>query len=180
MKMKFDYPTNKCIMLCNGNDMIDIDDAVCMEPFIEQLPRTFLLRWNPAISSFKWADYCRCVKTWPDGFCMDWSVHEWKKAREGDRYYMLRVGEGGIGLMFHGEFLSPPYEGEDWAGRGIPRHYVDINCQEAVRPGHQPHVTTAMLQDALPEVDWNKGHSGVLLSLAQAKVFDKLWNNLAL
>lgn len=176
--MKFEYPTNRLMMLYNDNGMIDIDDAVRLKPFDEEETRTFLLRWNPAISSFTWREYCRCVESWPDGFCMGWSIFEWRKAREGDRYYMLRVGEGDTGLMFRGEFLSPPYEDEDWAGRGIPRHYVDINCLEPVSPDSKPHVTTAMLQEAMPEVEWNKGHSGVLLSLAQAKTLDRLWNAL--
>lgn len=67
---------------------------------------TFLLLWNPAISSYT-IDHCDeefDFKEAPLGDFIDdeqyfswdlnWSVREWEKARKGDRFFMLRVGEG--------------------------------------------------------------------------------------
>ena len=66
---------------------------------------TFLLLWNPAISSytidrceeefdFKEAtlgDFIDDEQYFP--WDLNWSVWEWDKARKGDRFFMLRVGE---------------------------------------------------------------------------------------
>ena len=130
--------------------------------------KTYLLRWNPAISSFKMEAYKEARETYPGGFGMDWSIHEWEEAKEGDLYYMLRVGEGNTGICFYGEFTSNPYVGGDWAGKGKIRHYVDINCDDAVDPDGRPLATTEELQKAIPEIDWQKGHSGQLLTEEQA------------
>ncbi len=88
---------------------------------------------------------------------------------------MLRVGEGNTGIVFHGEFLSDPYEGGDWAGRGKKRHYVDINCMDAADPDKRPLATVEELQKAIPEIDWVKGHSGQLLTEEQAEKLDGLF-----
>ena len=107
---------------------------------------------------------------------MDWSVYEWEDAHKGDRYYMLRVGEGNTGIVFHGEFLSDPYEGGVWAGNGKNRHYVDICCLDAVDPDNRPLITLEELQNAIPEIDWVKDHSGQLLTKEEGDILDELFN----
>ena len=140
-------------------------------------PKTYLLRWNPAISSFTMDRYRNAIDEYPEGFCMDWSIYEWEEAHKGDRYYMVRVGEGNTGIVFLGQFLSEPYEGEDWAGKGKKRHYVDIECVFATDPEERPLLTIDELQAILPEIDWIKGHSGQLLTEEQAEKLDELWHN---
>ena len=148
-------------------------DEITDEPM--RTRKTYLLRWNPAISSFKIEAYKDAISKYPDGFCMDWSIHEWEEAKKGDLFYMLRVGEGNTGIVFHGEFISDPYVGGDWAGKGKVRHYVDIDCNDAVDPDGIPMATTAELEDIVPEIDWQKGHSGQLLTNEQAdKIYDIL------
>ncbi len=152
------------------NQFYELFDA---EPI--RSPKTYILRWNPGISSFKMENYRDALERFPGGFKIDWSIYEWKQARKGDRYYMLRVGEGNTGIVFHGEFLSDPYEGGDWAGRGKKRHYVDINCMDAADPDKRPLATVEELQKAIPEIDWVKGHSGQLLTEEQAEKLDGLF-----
>ena len=141
-------------------------EEITGEPMRER--KTYLLRWNPAISSFKMEAYKDALSTYPDGFGMDWSVYEWEEAQKGDRYYMLRVGEGNTGIVFYGEFTSDPYQGGDWAGKGKIRHYVDITCEDALDPELRPYATIEELEEAIPEIDWMKGHSGQLLTEEQA------------
>ena len=141
-------------------------EEITGEPMRER--KTYLLRWNPAISSFKMEAYKDALSTYPDGFGMDWSVYEWEEAQKGDRYYMLRVGEGNTGIVFSGEFTSDPYQGGDWAGKGKIRHYVDITCEDALDPELRPYATIEELEEAIPEIDWRKGHSGQLLTEEQA------------
>lgn len=131
-------------------------EEITGEPMRER--KTYLLRWNPAISSFKMEAYKDALSTYPDGFGMDWSIYEWEDAKKGDRYYMLRVGEGNTGIVFYGEFTSDPYQGGDWAGKGKVRHYVDITCDDALDPELRPYATIEDLEEAIPEIDWRKGH----------------------
>ena len=136
--------------------------------------KTYLLRWNPAISSFKMEAYKSALSEYPDGFGMDWSIHEWEEAKKGDQYYMLRVGEGNTGIVFYGEFTSDPYVGGDWAGKGKVRHYVDITCDDALDPDLRPYATIEELKKAIPEIDWQKGHSGQLLTDEQAEKIEQI------
>ena len=139
-------------------------------------PKTYLLRWNPTISSFKLEHYRKAMAERPDGFGFDWSVYEWEEAQEGDHYYMLRTGDDKPGIVFHGVFTSDPYEGDDWAGqKGKTRRYMDIDCYDCVPADEQSPITIEVLEKAIPNVDWRKGHSGELLSEEDAEKLDELW-----
>ncbi len=132
------------------------------------------MRWNPGISSSKIEDFRAAMKKWPNGFQGDWSIYEWEEADEGDEYYMVRVGEGPNGVVYHGTFLSEPYEGPDWAGTNKKRHYVDISIEDPCDPDH-PCITIEQLSNAIPEIEWGRGHSGQLLTEEQADKLHKLF-----
>lgn len=141
-------------------------------------PKTYLLRWNPAISSFKIDEYRRATIECPDGFCFNWSVYEWEEAHKGDRYYMLRTGDEKAGMVFCGYFTSEPYTGDDWAGKGMQRHYMDMACLECVHPDQKPPIGIETLEKAIPGIDWRRGHSGQLLSEEDARILDELWDGM--
>ena len=133
-------------------------------PMLEE-PRKYLMRWNPRISSFTEKDYEDCVENLVHGmFRMNWSINEWEEARRCDIFYMMRVGDDKAGLVFNGQFISDPYPADDWAGSTKRRMYVDMICSNPTEPGEKPLHSLEKLQEAIPEFDWSKGHSGVLLS----------------
>ena len=139
-------------------------------------PKTYLMRWNPAISSFTEKDYEECVENRVHGmFRMNWSIREWEEARRGDFFYMLRTGDEKAGVVFSGQFTSDPYPGDDWAGSSKRRMYVDMICMNPVEPGTKPSLSLETLQKEIPAFDWAKGHSGILLSDNMAKRLDKIW-----
>lgn len=139
-------------------------------------PKTYLMRWNPAISSFTEKDYEKCVENRMHGmFRMNWSIREWEEARRGDFFYMLRTGDDKAGIVFSGQFTSDPYPGDDWAGSSKRRMYVDMICMNPVEPGTKPSLSLERLQKEIPSSDWTKGHSGILLSDNMAKRLDKIW-----
>ena len=72
--------------------------------------------------------------------------------------------------MYHGTFLSDPYEGDDWAGTGRKRYYVDISVEDPCDPDH-PSITIDQMECAIPEIEWRYGHSGVLMTNEQAQKF---------
>lgn len=139
-------------------------------------PKTYLMRWNPAISSSTEKDYEKCVENRMHGmFRMNWSIREWEEARRGDFFYMLRTGDEKAGIVFSGQFTSDPYPGDDWAGSSKRRMYVDMICMNPVEPGTKPSLSLERLQKEIPSSDWTKGHSGILLSDNMAKRLDKIW-----
>ncbi len=137
--------------------------------------KTYLMRWNPAISSFTEKDYEECVENMVHGmFRMNWSIREWEEARRGDFFYMLRTGDDKAGVVFSGQFISDPYPGDDWAGSTKRRMYVDMICTNPVEPGAKPSLSLERLQKEIPAFDWVKGHSGALLSDDTVAKLDEL------
>lgn len=142
-------------------------------------PKTYLLRWNPTISSFKLDDYRDVLSKYPGEFSgMNWSVYEWEKAHKGDHYYMLRTGDDKAGIVFRGVFTSDPYPGEDWAGNGKQRYYMDMDCYDCVPADIQSPICIEELEKVVPGIDWRRGHSGELLSSEDTDRLNELWNNI--
>ncbi|MGN1248338.1 MAG: hypothetical protein ACI4UO_07090 [Paludibacteraceae bacterium] len=135
--------------------------------------KTYIMRWNPGISSAKIEDFRTAREKWTKGFQSNWSIYEWKEAKEGDEYYMIRVGEGPNGVVYMGHFLSNPYKGEDWAGDPNKiRHYVNISIEIHSDPD-EPMISIEQLEAVLPEIEWSGGHSGMLLTPKQAEILHK-------
>ena len=152
-------------------------DSFDVEPI--RSPKTYLLRWNPTISSFKLDDYRDVLSKYPGGFSgMNWSVYEWEKAHKGDHYYMLRTGDDKAGIVFRGVFTSDPYPGEDWAGNGKQMYYMDMDCYDCVPADVQSPICIEELEKVVPGIDWRRGHSGELLSSEDADRLNELWNNI--
>ena len=139
-------------------------------------PKTYLLRWNPSVSSFTEKDFEECVGNMVHGmFRMNWSIHEWEEARRGDWFYMMRTGDDKAGIVFCGQFVSDPYPADDWAGSTKRRMYVDLVCMNPVEPCAKPDVSLERLQKKMPAFEWAKGHSGVLLSDDVVAKLDEMW-----
>lgn len=137
---------------------------------------TFILKWNPAISSFKMDDCKRMCRDFPFGH-LNWSVWDFENANQYDDFYMLRVGEGNVGIVMKGTFASRPYRGSDWSGKGRTTYYCDLNISFIVDSETQPIITPQQLETAIPDFDWRAGHSGVALSATQASILDALFDS---
>lgn len=121
-----------------------------------------LMRWNPAISSYKLDVYHRNCADFPYGFRIDWSVWDYQEVHAGDYFVMMRVGDYNPGIVFYGNIVSEPYADEDWAGTDKKRYYVMMDCF-GFTPDDQPIISAEELQNEIPTIDWMHGHSGVLL-----------------
>ena len=94
----------------------------------------FILRRNPAISSYKMKDHLAVVShakklETPNGF--DWSVKEWQKLKAGDAFVLLQVGTDNDGVAMLGRFSSDPYEDKSWRKDGGKVHYADLEIFDA-------------------------------------------------
>ena len=140
----------------------------------EEKQNTFILFWNPAISSCKMSDYQKFLDDrWEP---MNWSVWDYRQAHIGDRFFMVRCGDGNTGICMSGTFDSKPFYDEDWSGQGRDVHYVDLDYDVAINPAYCPILTTAELQAAIPVFDWTGGHSGRLLDPKSAEKLEDMWN----
>lgn len=138
----------------------------------------FILMWNPAISSVTMEYHQYCIENF-DNEPFDWSVYEWEKAHKGDRFYLIRVGDGKTGVVMSGIFTSEPYIAGDWNEKRCSKqiHYMDMKPNFIVNPETTPIITTAQLQDAIPDFNWSKGHSGTLLTKTQAQKLERLFKD---
>lgn len=138
---------------------------------------TIILMWNPDFSSYT-LDQFRSELDNFDGEYFNWSVWDHENSHDGDKFYLVRVGNhGNTGVVMSGNFSSDPYEGEDWSGRKRPTFYQDMEPEVMIDSEKCPILTTAELMCAIPDFDWSGGHSGRVLTEEQAKRLDELWNS---
>ena len=150
---------------------------------------TFLLYWNPFFSSYKLdrflqdfnflegKDVLTDEDSWdrsPNFF--NWDVMEYKKAKRGDRFVFVKVGyDKPTGIVGVGKFTSDPYEDEDWSGQGRKIYYMDMRWESVVRPDSDKILKTETLIEAIPEINWAKGRSGVEVEPEIAEKIEALW-----
>ena len=137
--------------------------------------KTFILFWNPGISSYT-IERLREDLDAREHVC-NWSVWEHKKAHKGDRFFMVRCGEGKTGICMSGFFSSEPYQDEDWSGKGREVYYMDLRADIVIDPDILPILSTEILSQKIPSFDWSGGHSGRLLLAPKAKKLEKLWKD---
>lgn len=106
---------------------------------------------------------------------MNWSIWDYQRIKKGDVVYMLKVGEGPTGIIAKGKVKSQAYCSEDWSGKGRKTYYVDFEPTCLISPDCAPILRTSALQEAIPDFDWEGGHSGMLLTERQSTSMDELW-----
>lgn len=138
------------------------------------MKKTYILFWNPAISSYKLKDFQREMEDLDNAY-MNWSVWEYEKACAGDRFFMVRCGSGKTGICMSGYFSSDPYKDEDWSGKGRVTYYMNLEPDYMIHPDYLPILSTTDLVREVPGFDWNGGHSGRLLDAKLAEKLEAIW-----
>ena len=136
--------------------------------------KTYILFWNPAISSYKLDDFQEKLGELEYND-LNWAVWEHENASCGDRFFMVRCGEGKTGICMSGYFASDPYKGEDWSGKGRETYYVDLDPDVMIHPEYRAILTSEELSHTIPDFDWTGGHSGRLLEAGLAEQLEALW-----
>ena len=173
---------------CVLSERIDKDPLMNPKMVVKEAPfvpralirqqRTFIMRWNPEISSYKLVDFEHAMEDfYTEGFYYDWSIFDYKKVHIGDRFFMLKVGNGNTGIVMSGIIISLPYRDKDWSGKDRDTWYVRMLPDCMIHPNKSKMVSIQTLNSALPGVNWNEGHSGVLLNKEQTTKFNEIWHN---
>ena len=136
---------------------------------------TIILFWNPSISSYTIERLREDLSNY--AHVGNWSVWEHEKAHKGDRFFMVRCGEGKTGICMSGRFCSEPYKGEDWTGMGREVYYMDLMADVVIDPDACPILSTVELQSLIPDFKWDGGHSGRLLPAEDAEKLEDKWKD---
>ena len=138
---------------------------------------TFIMMWNPAVSSMKMPEFEKCIRHFFDLTDYNWSIYDYKKAKRGDRFFLVKCGEGNTGIVMSGFLGSKAYKDEDWRAENKREevYYVKLNMESIIHPDHAPILTTAELTEAIPQFDWSGGHSGRLLDKVSAGKLELMW-----
>ena len=156
-----------------------------MKPIIEikiekdRKQNTVILMLNPSISSYTMDRFVSDLFDMADGWPptdFNWSVWEHDKAKNGDKFFMVKVGPGTNGIVMSGEFTSDPYQDEGWSGKGRQVFCMDMEIKEMIHPGICPLLTSEELAREIPDFVWTGGHSGQLLTEEQAVKLQELWD----
>ncbi len=140
-----------------------------------------ILKWNPGFSSYTMFrflnDLEKCALANSGDVGMNWSIWDFDKVHVGDICYLLKVGYGQTGIVARGIITSESYRGEDWSWKNRPTRYCDFIFETMINPDAYPLLDSAELSKAIPDFDWNGGHSGVVLSEKQGEELEQLWQN---
>lgn len=141
---------------------------------------TVILKWNPSFSSHSMFHHLyniRVMNLEPQNAEFNWSVCDYEKIHKGDTYYFVKVGMfGQIGIVGKGIIISEPYEAEDWSGRGRRTFYIDYKPDYLLNPDVMKILDAKTLAENIPDFEWDRGHSGVVLNDEQAQKLEELWN----
>ena len=136
----------------------------------DERQNTVILMWNPSVSSVKLEDHNKSIPNiYTDIF--NWSVWDHENAKCGDRFFLVRCGEGKTGIVMSGVFDSQPYPGR----KGSKTYYMDMVPNLILNPEEAPMITVAELEKAIPSFKWNGGHSGRILPQEDAKKLEEIW-----
>ena len=143
----------------------------------ENFRKTFIMRWNTDISNYKLSEFEDAMDDFFDeGFYYDWSIWDYQKAHIGDRFYMIRTGEGANGVVMRGTIIGSPYPDEDWSGKGRKVYYIRMSLSNMIHPERTPLLlTTDELTEAIPDFNWKEGHSGEMLNDTQSAKLEEVW-----
>ena len=157
--------------------------------------KTFILFWNPAISSYTLERLTDDINWDELNEDFDWSIRDHQLAHEGDRFFMVRCKNKPVpgklnqwgkqlwepfddehtGICMSGTFTSEPFRGEDWSGKGREVFYMKMHLDVAVNPDKMPVLKSSVLMDAVPDFDWKGGASGRLIEEDKAEKINSMW-----
>ena len=130
---------------------------------------TFILRWNPAVSSYKMKHHKAICKNIESGnYFSDWSIHDWEKLEIGDAFILCQVGTKKDGIAAIGKFISKAYEKRKRRGDKTKAHYADEHLFYNIDRDKETLLSAENLEKEFPDIDWHGGHSGILLDTKTA------------
>ena len=137
---------------------------------------TVIFKWNPQNSGYTMLQYLRDISEsiYSGPFELEFIVKDYDKIKEGDRFYLMKLGYGANGIVASGEITSNPLKStliqdDTWE--------VLIEFQIMLNPDALPLLDKQTLKEEIPDFDWAEDTSGVVLNDEQASKLEDLWQN---
>ena len=137
--------------------------------------KLYILRWNPDISSWTYDRHEYLLQNILDNDFdgMNWSIYDFENLEEGDYWILQQVGTDKDGIAGFGTFVSEPYTSASWRKKdGTNLFYADLYFDCIIDRRKTDFLSAAELEKIIPEIEWHKGHSGVLIE--DAAIVEKL------
>lgn len=135
---------------------------------------TYILRWNPAVSSYKKESHLDLISQLKEGRIptqFDWSVREWKNLKKNDFFILQQVGTENDGIAMIGKFAGECEEGDSWRRDGTRIHYAFLWIMDAFDCYKENVLPANRYEKLFPKIKWHGGSSGVLV---EEKTAEKL------
>ena len=128
--------------------------------------KLYILRWNPDISSWTYNQHeyllQNILENDFDG--MNWSIYDFENLEEGDYWILQQDGTAKDAIAGFGTFTGDPYTSTSWKKKdGTNLFYADLYFDCIIDRRHTDFLSAAELEKIIPEIEWHKGHSGVLV-----------------
>lgn len=140
----------------------------------------YLLKWNPANwPAEKFGDY---FEKFERGKTLRWACGGTKRILPGDRFFLIKNGSDGRGIIGSGSILTTPFEGEHYddekARDGIEALFVEVKFDYLVKPGAPLPVARHELDaPMLTSNVWDVQGSGKTIPENVAKALTALWES---
>lgn len=141
---------------------------------------TYLLAWNP--KRWWWKDLPDLIREIEEegSTVRRWSCGNSTRIKQGDRLFLIRLGEEPKGILASGTAESGWYEAPHWdpakARLGVTTHYVDVEFDALLDPDEEPILSRAFL-DTPPFSDqhWDTQSSGIRIHDHVAAALEEEW-----
>lgn len=138
---------------------------------------TFLLTWNP--NRWHWEDLAEVAEATADGepFEMRWSCGNRKTVEEGDRVFLIRLGEEPRGIIGAGTATGPVVEDDHWDDTvGRKALFINASFDRILDPSlDDPLDVLGITTGPLSGVHWSTQSSGILIPDDAAVLLEDLW-----
>lgn len=142
----------------------------------DEVQNTFIIKWNPAESGLKMENYVASI---PDMYTtyFSWRICDYEKAKCGDRFFLIKCGEGKTGIVMSGICDTHPFADKDWNGLGTPRYSMEMVPNVMIDPESAPMISMRELKWKIPSIDWKRLESGRILPPKEAIKLENLWQS---
>ncbi|MYL23980.1 AAA domain-containing protein [Halomonas alkaliantarctica] len=164
-----------------SGESVDFYDS----PWLEQwrpTPSIWLMAWNPKRWPWKSFQDDRLKIASGENVTLPWRTAS-TQPREGDTFYLVRVGEEPRGLIARGNIASAPYKSPHYdaerAANGETTQRVDITLTDLRDPHVDAYISIADLQAGTTDgQNWSPQGSGIAIKSLSAKLVGMLWEKL--
>jgi len=142
------------------------------------MTNAFLFAWSPDV--WPWDDLEESVEEVrrTGSYSDEWTCASHKKAKPGDRAFLVRVGKEPKGILGSGIISSEPFLGAPRKGKILPRMKVMLKLDVLLNPEKEPILTIDLLKvGRLSKQMWTPQSSGIIVRPEFVEELEAVWKD---